>query len=86
MSRQRLVLAWPKLGFSRGQNMDIARIEDKKTTTGSSQGVPKPQNDDNVAPLFWVLSLNLAAAACCFLLLYSLFQPTINTNPGLAAY
>jgi hypothetical protein len=28
----------------------------------------------------------LAGAACYFLLLFSLFHPTLNFNPGLAAY
>jgi hypothetical protein len=58
----------------------------KRTTSGRSHGVRKSQDDNGVAPLFWVLSLNLAVAACFFLVLYSLLQPKINANPGLAAY
>jgi hypothetical protein len=46
----------------------------------------KPQSDELAAPLFWMLSANLAAAAGFFLLLYFLHQPTINPNAGVAAY
>ena len=46
----------------------------------------KPPADEWDAPLFWVLSALLAGAACLFLLLYSLCQPAINLNPGVAAY
>jgi hypothetical protein len=42
--------------------------------------------DEWAAPLFWVLVTILAGAACVFLLLYSLGQPKINPNPGVAAY
>jgi hypothetical protein len=46
----------------------------------------KPQSDELAAPLFWMLSANLAAAAGFFLLLYFLHQPTISPNAGVAAY
>jgi hypothetical protein len=46
----------------------------------------KSPSDEWAAPLFWVLVTMLAGAACVFLLLYSLGQPKINPNPGLAAY
>jgi hypothetical protein len=41
---------------------------------------------DADAPLFWLLSAILAAGAGLFLLLHWLCQPTLNPNPGLAAY
>src|SRR6266849_6271273 len=46
----------------------------------------KSPGDEWAAPLLWVLSALLTGAACLFLLLFSLCQPTINPNPGVAAY
>src|ERR1700730_6622677 len=46
----------------------------------------KSQSDEWVVPLFWFLSVILAGAACLFLLLYSLSNPTEYANPGIAAY
>jgi hypothetical protein len=42
--------------------------------------------DDWAAPVLGVLAVILAGAACVFLLLYDLSQPTISPNPGVAAY
>jgi hypothetical protein len=42
--------------------------------------------DEWAAPVFGVLAAILAGAACVFLLLYDLSQPTISPNPGVAAY
>jgi hypothetical protein len=50
---------------------------------------PQPwqsQGGGSDAPLFCFLGAILAGAGCFFFLLYSLYQPTINPNPGLAAY
>ena len=44
------------------------------------------QSDEWTVPLFWGLCTILAAAAGFFLLLYSLCQPTVSSNPGVAAY
>jgi hypothetical protein len=44
------------------------------------------QNDEWAVPLFWVLCAILTAAGGFFLLLYFLCQPTVTSNPGLAAY
>jgi hypothetical protein len=44
------------------------------------------QSDEWAAPLLLVLCAILAAAAGFFLLLYFLCQPTVTSNPGLAAY
>src|SRR6266567_7500973 len=46
---------------------------------------PSPAGDWDV-PLFCFLNAILAGAACLFYVLYSLGQPAINPNPGLAAY
>jgi hypothetical protein len=46
----------------------------------------KSQSDPSAVTQFWILSLVLAGSACIFLPLYSLTQPTIYANPGLAAY
>jgi hypothetical protein len=46
----------------------------------------KSQNDQSAVVQFWIISLVLAGAACIFLPLYSLTQPTVYANPGLAAY
>jgi hypothetical protein len=46
----------------------------------------KSPADEWAAPVFWALVTILAGAAGVFLLLYSLGQPKINPNPGLAAY
>jgi hypothetical protein len=46
----------------------------------------KSQSDDLLVPLFWVLSVMSAGAACFFLLLYSLSQPRVYANLGMAAY
>jgi hypothetical protein len=44
------------------------------------------QSGDLLVPLFWVLSVMSAGAACIFLLLYSLSQPRVYANLGMAAY
>jgi len=46
----------------------------------------KSQSDQSAVIQFWILSLVLAGSACIFLPLYSLTQPTVYANPGLAAY
>jgi hypothetical protein len=46
----------------------------------------KSQSDQGAVIQFWILGLVLAGAACIFLPLYSLTQPTVYPNPGLAAY
>jgi hypothetical protein len=46
----------------------------------------KSPSDEWAAPLFGVFGAFLAGAAGLFLLLYFLSQPTINANPGVAAY
>jgi hypothetical protein len=46
----------------------------------------QPQGGGWDVPLFCFLGAILAAAGCFFFLLHSLYQPTINRNPGVAAY
>jgi hypothetical protein len=64
-------------------------------TSTSQPSQPRPlrqsryrqlRGDDWDAPLFWCLSALLGGAAGLFFLLYSLCQPAMNRNPGLAAY
>jgi hypothetical protein len=38
------------------------------------------------APVFWLLGAFLAGGACLFFALFSLCQPTVIVNPGVAAY
>ncbi len=49
-------------------------------------GTRKLPSDDWAAPLLGVAGTFLAAAAGLFLLIYFLCQPTVNPNPGIAAY
>jgi hypothetical protein len=46
----------------------------------------KSPADEWAAPLFGVLGAIMVGASCLFLLLHELCQPTINLNPGVAAY
>src|SRR5260221_12835523 len=57
-----------------------------RQSAARKQQIRRSQGDELVAPLLWVLSANLAAAAGFFLLLYFLYQPKISPNPGVAAY
>jgi hypothetical protein len=50
-----------------------------------SRALKSPGNEW-AAPVFGVLGVMVAGAACLFLVLYELCQPSINPNPGLAAY
>lgn len=46
----------------------------------------KPQTDELVLPIFLITSAMLAVGGAFFLLIFSLSQPTIYSNPGVAAY
>ena len=56
-----------------------------KSRTLQSQALKSP-GDEWATPVFGVLGAMVAGAACLFLVLYELCQPTINPNPGIAAY
>jgi hypothetical protein len=49
-------------------------------------GTRKLPSDDWATPLLGVASVFLAGAAGLFFLIYFLCQPTVNPNPGIAAY
>ncbi len=46
----------------------------------------KSPGDEWATPVFGVLGVMVTGAACFFLALFELSRPTINPNPGLAAY
>ena len=50
-----------------------------------SRALKSPDNEC-AAPVFGVFGVMLAGAACLFLVLYELSRPSINPNPGIAAY
>jgi len=56
-----------------------------KSQTLKSQALKSP-GDEWAAPVFGVLGVMVAGAACLFLVLHELCQPRINPNPGVAAY
>jgi hypothetical protein len=46
----------------------------------------KSQSYDGAGALFWYLCSLTVGGACFFFLLYAFSKPTVNVNPGLAAY
>jgi hypothetical protein len=56
-----------------------------KSRTLKSQALKSP-GEEWAAPVFGVLGIIVAGAAGIFLMLQELCQPTINPNPGVAAY
>jgi hypothetical protein len=43
-------------------------------------------HDEWETPVFWFLGVFLAGGGCLLFLIYSLYQPSIYPNPGVAAY